>query len=451
MIFSIYEHTTNDTQKLSQALTNLIDKGIIRQLDNRNQLRITEHTDINVEAKINDTIEQRKNDVEIKDILNNFVGNKVLYPNAYNDSNEVVRYFNFRFINQEDINEIEDWEELIKQEGSDGIVFAVIHKTKIGDKVFFKEKYRDIKNKRILFVVPKKHLNINEQIIKYDAIKYLMDNTNDEILAEELSYSLNDLSDIISNFIDIYLKPELNQSKYYNNGQEEIICRRSALSKKLSEICENTYSKSPIINNEVLNKNSLSSQAINSRSKVVAGLLDSNIKENLGLIATGQDVSFMRSTIKNEGILVENNGSYYINIENLKNKKLQNVLDEIKKFILKSSEKQISFKELYDVLIEPEYNIGLKKGVIPIYIGCVLHHYKKNEKSHLKFLYYHHSLLTLIIHLKANQLVFCVFLHLLYSFLRKYYIFSIIHINLILEKNLDLINYLMCFDFLYLS
>ena len=51
---------------------------------------------INV-PKINDTIEERKNLVEIKDILNDFVGNKVLYPNAYNDTNEVTRYFNFKF------------------------------------------------------------------------------------------------------------------------------------------------------------------------------------------------------------------------------------------------------------------------------------------------------------------------------------------------------------------
>lgn len=376
LMFAIYEHVTKDTQ-LSKALTNLIDKGIIRQLENRNQLRITEHTDINVEAKINDAIEKRKNIVEIKDILNDFIGNKVLYPNAYNDSNEIIRYFNFRFINQEDLNEIEDWEKLIQDEGSDGIVFAVIHKTKIGEKIFFKEKYKDVKNERIIFVVPKKHSNINEQIIKYDAIKYLIENTDDEILAEELSYSLNDLSDVISNFIDIYLKPELNQSKYYHNGQEEVISRRSALSKKLSAICEKTYSKCPIINNEVLNKNLLSSQAVNSRSKVVAGLLENHIKENIGLIATGQDVSFMRSTIKNEGILVEQSGNYYINIENLKNEKLQNVLNEIKKFILKSSEKQLSFKELYDILIDPQYHIGIKRGLIPIYLGCVLHHYKK--------------------------------------------------------------------------
>lgn len=377
LIYDIFENSVTDIKMVSEALRNLTDKGIIRQLENRNQLRITEHTDINVEAKINDTIEKRKNLVEIKDILNDFVGNKVLYPNAYNDTNEVTRYFNFKFVNQDDLDGISDWEQVIKSDGADGIVFAVIPKIGEDKKIVFKESYKNVNNKRIIFIVPKKRDKINEQIIKYDAIKYLIDNTDDEILSEELSYSLNALSDVISNFIDIYLRPELNQSKYYYNGHEELINRRSALSKKLSEICEETYKDYPLINNEVLNKNTLSSQAINSRSKVVAGILENHIKENLGLIATGQDVSFMRSTIKNEGILVEKAGQYYINTENLKNKKLQNVLNLIKKFIVKSSEKQLSFKDLYEVLTEPKHHIGMKRGLIPIYIACILHNYKK--------------------------------------------------------------------------
>lgn len=377
LVHDIFEDCGIDMKKVSEALRHLTEKGIIRQLENRNQLRIAEHTDINVEAKINDTIEERKNLIEIKDILNDFVRNKVLYPNAYNDTNEVTRYFNFKFINQEDLNGISDWEQVIKSDSADGIVFAVIPKISNDKKIVFKEFYKNVKNKRIIFIVPKRRYNINEQIIKYDAIKYLIDNTDDEILSEELSYSLNALSDVILDFIDIYLRPELNQSKYYNNGHEELINRRSELSKKLSEICEETYKDYPIINNEILNKNTLSNQAINSRSKVIAGILENHIKENLGLIATGQDVSFMRSTIKNEGILVEKVGQYYINTENLKNKKLQNVLNLIKKFIVNSSEKQLSFKELYNILTEPANHIGMKMGLIPIYIACVLHHYKK--------------------------------------------------------------------------
>lgn len=377
VLYSIFDNSVQDRTIIAKAFKNLTNKGIIRQLENRNELRITEHIDINVDAKINDTIEKRKNNVEIKDILNNFIGNRVLYPNAYNDNNEIVRYFKFKFINQEDLNNISDWEEAIRNEKSDGIVYAIILKPTIGKGIAFKTKYKEVKNKRILFVVPKQNLNINEQILKYDAIKYLIETTDDEILAEELSYSLNDLTEMISDFIDIYLKPELNKAKYYNNCEEIKITRSSALSKKLSEICQKIYYKCPIINNEILNKNILSTQAINSRSKVIAGLLENHISENLGLIATGQDVSFMRSTIKNEGILIEKNGEFFINIENLSNKNLQNILNIIKEFIVQSSVKATSFEILYDKLTNPQYNIGLKKGLIPIYLACVLHHYKK--------------------------------------------------------------------------
>ena len=68
---------------------------------------------------------------------------------------------------------------------------------------------------------------------------------------------------------------------------------------------------------------------------------------------------------------------WYYNLSHFDLPKLQNVLNLIKKFIVKSSEKQLSFKELYDVLTEPANHIGMKMGLIPIYIACVLHHYKK--------------------------------------------------------------------------
>lgn len=377
VLHSIYNKSVNDLQVLNKAFSNLTNKGIIRQLENRNELRITEHVDINVDAKINDTIERRKNSVEIKDVLNTFIGNKVLYPNAYNDNNEIVRFFKFKFVNQEDLNNITNWDEVIKQENADGIIYGIILKPSLGKGIAFKTKYKEVNNERVVFIVPKENINITEQILKYDAIKYLIENTDDEILAEELSYSLIDLSNLISDFVDMYLKPELNKAKYFNNCNEEKISRRSSLSRKLSEICQNIYFDCPLINNEILNKNSLSTQAINSRSKVVAGLLENKLSENLGLVANGQDVSFMRSAIKNEGILVEKNEDYFLNIENIKNAKLQNVLNIIKHFIISASEKQISFDKLYDKLTNPNNHIGLKKGVIPIYLACVLHKYKK--------------------------------------------------------------------------
>ena len=58
---------------------------------------------------------------------------------------------------------------------------------------------------------------------------------------------------------------------------------------------------------------------------------------------------------------------------------LANVLGIIKAFFRSTIEKgEKTFDELYDILINPEHGIGLKRGVIPIYIAVVLNTVKKD-------------------------------------------------------------------------
>ncbi|RAZ94511.1 hypothetical protein DK853_34790, partial [Klebsiella oxytoca] len=37
----------------------------------------------------------------------------------------------------------------------------------------------------------------------------------------------------------------------------------------------------------------------------------------------------------------------------------------------------MNFEKLYTRLIAPEYHIGLRKGLIPIYLAAVIHEYKR--------------------------------------------------------------------------
>ncbi len=39
--------------------------------------------------------------------------------------------------------------------------------------------------------------------------------------------------------------------------------------------------------------------------------------------------------------------------------------------------KRVGFDVLYETLIQPEHHIGLRKGLIPIYLAVVLHEYKR--------------------------------------------------------------------------
>ncbi len=64
------------------------------------------------------------------------------------------------------------------------------------------------------------------------------------------------------------------------------------------------YSHTPVINNKTINKDIITTAALNSRNRVIPGLLKTSLDVNLGLSGTDQDISFMRGTLIKTGILL---------------------------------------------------------------------------------------------------------------------------------------------------
>ena len=375
-IISIYNSNHNAAKDISSALTYLTDSGIIRKIEGKNYLKITEYTGKSVDSLIEDTLLKRRSLVKIEETLNEFCGDKVIYPNSYNDDNEIVRYFNFKFIDATKIIKNFSADYHLENLEGDGVVYAVVvDKNQIEEVLSVVE---TVESRRIVFIVPNAQEDVLTAVYRYDAIKSLLvEYKDDEVLVEELMYSLNALEEVLTNCVNSYLHPELGCSKYYAAGENKNIKRRSALSKMLSDICTEEYYLCPIINNEIINKNVLTGQAANSRAKVVGGLLSNELKTNLGLEGTGQEVSFMKSTLSYPGVLVSSQEGVSLNLSPA-NEKLGNVLALIKDFIVSTSvDGKKPIGNLYNLLTKPENHIGLKKGLIPIYFATVLRYYKK--------------------------------------------------------------------------
>ena len=154
----------------------------------------------------------------------------------------------------------------------------------------------------------------------------------------------------------------------------------------LSTICSELYGLTPVINNEVINKEEPTTVATNSRNKLIAGLLRTELEPNLGLSGSGQDVSIMRSTVLNTGIVVEQDGVVRLNLQP-EDELLAGMLAVIESFVINARKNDgACFADLYKELTSAEQHIGLRKGLIPIYLSVVLHDmelpkYAKNAKS----------------------------------------------------------------------
>ncbi|MBR1806075.1 MAG: restriction endonuclease subunit S, partial [Selenomonadaceae bacterium] len=342
-IFSA-EYSVNE---IARTFDELIEKKFVVYLKQSNNfLKLKETSGVDVRQKIRDMTETFSDDVSICDELNAANFNNFMYPAGYNTEREMTRWFAFRFVDAE-IFDATDFD-------GDGIIFGVLVD---GDDALEEISRRLLTESRgklqCIFVLPKKFVDVRDTVKKFAAVRKLKALAEDDApLLEEYELIFDDLQDVIKNFIDAYTRPELFRATYIYDGEILPLYRKAALIEQLSKICNKVFPDTPIVNNEVINKNEISSVAANSRNKIVAALLRRELEPNLGLRGNGQEVSIMRSTLIRTGILVDGEDPQ-INLQP-DDFRMSNLLATIKNFVTAGG----NFSDLYNRLTAPEGKIG---------------------------------------------------------------------------------------------
>jgi len=354
------------------AIERLIrEEAVVYLRKSNGYLKLKESSGVDIESKIDREIRIYTGKYTVPAILNETVSSKAVYPAQYNDSKEIVRYFQCSYI---DSNKYWDIQEhgLSRDSGADGHVLAVLP--------YDNEDLKDIKESIVtlssahpenVFILPKKVREINDVAYRYKAVTSLQEQTKDDtLLYDEYEVFLEDYSEVISKYNSNYFQPEQRSARYYQNGREIRIHRRAHLSSLLSNICDAAYPNTPIINNEAINKNELSPTAVRSRTKILAGLCSSTMQPNLGLLGNGQECSIMRSVFSVTGIIEELETFPKVNFAP-GDPSIAYVFEVIRNFIF-SEEENRSLQDLYDIITGTEKGIGLKKGLVILFITTVL-------------------------------------------------------------------------------
>ena len=380
MIIDTFRDGVSDINIIDGVLSELIEKECIVYLKRSNGfLKIKESSGVDIGSEIQNVIEKTRQILNVKDILNKSSFDSYMYPTAYNDEMEITRYFDFTFIDSIEFLSVTDWGRKIENLSADGVVYAIIPRSgEEIDQIRAHIKKGNCNHNRVIFVIPVRFMDIEKIAYEYNAVTILRNQgSDDELLSDEYDIYIEDLEEVIGRYMLCFTHPETGESEYFWNGEKQPFKRKAQISAKLSEICIDTYPNTPVINNESINKDSLASVAINSRSKLISGLLENDLNANLGLSGTSQDVSFMRSTLIQTGILSNEKVKPVLTLTP-EDENMANTLREIQEFFNGANANEgKNFKDLYDRLTLPEFGYGIKKGVIPVYISVVLHFFKK--------------------------------------------------------------------------
>ena len=358
----------------------LIEQAYVIYLKRSNRfLKLKETSGVDISKTISDIVEKQRKNVVLRDVLNERNLDKAVYPARYNDENEMTRYFSFEFINESEVSEDTNWDIKAEQYKADGVIFGVLPDSsssieELREKVLASSKGYD----RYVFVVPNSFTDIENTVRELNAVITLKDKSiEDKVLFDEYDVVYDDLNEVVTSYINGYTHPEQFMSVYVCNGETKKVRRKASLTALLSNICDVVYPNAPIIVNESINKSVLTSVASKSRDKIISALLRNSLETNLGFTGHGQEVTIMRSTLVTTNLLINEAESAKINLNANNDTKIQYVIEEIVNFIASAKDEEQSFEILYDRLMKPEYGIGIRKGLIPIFIATVFHVYAK--------------------------------------------------------------------------
>lgn len=367
-------------EEITAAIENLIEKKfLIYRKRSNNYLQLKQSSGVNVREKISDLVEVQRRRITIKETLNAVNFDNYIYPSQYNDEYDMTRYFSFEFIEEDEFVNRNDWASCVRTNQADGVIWGVIPKD--SDSIVTLQERIQTKSKGIkqaIFVVPTHFIEIENTVREYNAVTVLREEAvGDKLLFDEYDVIYADLLEVVMHYIATFTRPEMHGAVYIQYGQRKPIFRKAALTRLASEICFEVFSKTPTIANEVINRDEPTNIACNSRTKIVAALLRTELEPNLGLTGTGQEVSIMRSTLIRTGVLSQD-GVPTLNLAP-NDERMAQMLSTIEGFIMKARRvDKLPMAELYDLLVGAQNGIGMRKGLIPIYLAVVLHCHKQH-------------------------------------------------------------------------
>ena len=216
-----------------------------------------------------------------------------------------------------------------------------------------------------------------ETIIKHlyeiKKLQYLIDNVvledyiaKGEILKQQ-SYEAQLLNDSINSSIEM----GNDHVEWFFNGKQQIIKSRKDFNKLLSAVCDVVYNETPIIRNELFNKQKISSAISLARANLLDAMIEHWQEEDFGFSSTQYppERTIYNTLFKSSGIHRQNKDGIWVLGEPI-SPELQSLWDACSDFLAKSTEKALKLSDLVKILRMRPYK--LKQGVIDFWLPIFL-------------------------------------------------------------------------------
>lgn len=350
-----------EIERIDSIIEKLIQRGILTYRERGDELRLWEGSDFDVEIALRETLSRQQ--FSLRQLLSGIYPLRPIVAQRHSYRIGATRVFECHYFEN-----IDDFENLTAlAEGCDGIVGYWVSETDppmervpktiddIKPFVLIKVGYLDILRLRSLELAALKEMAKTSSELQ-----------NDGVARREVRFRLLQARNQFDEAFTRSLKTG-ESTIVWIKGKVEQINLRKELNGRLSDLLDEVYQFTPVIWNELINRQVLTSQGAKANRQVLSAMLENADVDNLGFDGFGPEVSVYNSVLERTGIHRKED---YLSFYPPQDQSLKPVWNEISEFCLAAKEKPVCLDVLFKKLQQPPF--GVKSGLIPILLAAVL-------------------------------------------------------------------------------
>lgn len=179
------------------------------------------------------------------------------------------------------------------------------------------------------------------------------------------------LKNRISDLINLQGHSGEMRFNWFSEEKSLSISTGKQLLKHLSDVCDRVFDQSPRVQNELINKQNLSSAASGARMRLIRAMLENESMLNLGFSENQRppEMSMYLSILQQGKIHVKGERIWYIQEPTLEDDlcNISPVLRHIEDLLKSAADKKVPVTELFTELKKPPY--GVRDGLIPLLLA----------------------------------------------------------------------------------
>lgn len=376
-IINKFDEMPPNTKVLSLA-TGMINEGaeVLRFLENKQLIYKKSSTDYyvfksrigaDIKAEINKERVIIGDNIDLCQSLTRAIDNEYILPKKFNQKFSMTRFFSTKYMLYNDFLQLSKAEYLFSEKFADGYIISLIcEQDEILKEVScIEQKLQELDDERIIVLVPKNYYEIKKYVRDYIIIQKMKENNefmnDNKVLINELELYEEDIIYDIERYLDCSFNAERGDCtvvSYYKQSSK--IEKNDNINRIVSKICDNYFSLTPVINNEMINRRNITSPPIKkARKAIIEFILNNNLEKSFYYGKTNPEATIFRAVLVNTNVL-----------SGKPEASMKEILMHINSFIDSCEESKKNFTFIFNVLQSAPY--GMRMGVIPIILAYVL-------------------------------------------------------------------------------